>query len=111
MTAFQKGNENYYAEQIFQDIIIDPNAIAVENSFITIFPNPADDYMTIQWDKSQKVSSIRLYDIKGDEVSDGVWGIGYGVSVDIKTMPKGEYIVVVYGEKGEILKAEKVIKN
>ena len=111
MTVFQKGNENYYAEQIFQDIIIDPNAIAVENPFITIFPNPADDYMTIQWDKNQKVSSIRLYDVKGNEVSDGVWGIGYGVSIDIRTMPKGEYIVVVYGEKGEILKAEKVIKN
>ena len=111
MTAFQKGNENYYAEQIFQDIIIDPNAIAVENPFITIFPNPADDYITIQWDKSQNVSSIRLYDVKGNEVSDGGLGIGYGVSIDIKTMPKGEYIVVVYGEKGEILKAEKVIKN
>ena len=111
MTAFQKGNENYYAEQIFQDIIIDPNAIIVENHFIKIFPNPADDYITIQWDKSQKVSSVKIYDVKGNEVSDGGLGIGYGVSIDIKTMPKGEYIVVVYGEKGEILKAEKVIKN
>ena len=81
------------------------------NTHIRIFPNPADDYMTIQWDKSQNVSSIRLYDVKGNEVSDRVWGIGYGVSIDIKTMPKGEYIVVVYGGKGEILKTEKVIKN
>ena len=111
MEALQSGNENYHPEQIFQDIIIDPNAIAVENPFITIFPNPADDYITIQWDKSQNVSSIRLYDVKGNGVSDGGLGIGYGVSIDIKTMSKGEYIVVVYGEKGEILKAEKVIKN
>ncbi|MDI9357048.1 MAG: T9SS type A sorting domain-containing protein, partial [Chitinophagaceae bacterium] len=86
-------------------------AIAVENPFITIFPNPADDYMTIQWDKNQKVSSVKIYDVKGNEVSDGGLGIGYGVSIDIKTMPKGEYIVVVYGEKGEILKAEKVLKE
>ena len=111
MEALQSGNENYHPEQIFQDIIIDPNAIAVENPFITIFPNPADDYITIQWDKSQKVSSVKIYDVKGNGVSDGGLGIGYGVSIDIKTMPKGEYIVVVYGEKGEILKAEKVIKN
>ena len=40
MEALQSGNENYHPEQIFQDIIIDPNAIAVENPFYNHFPKP-----------------------------------------------------------------------
>ena len=83
--------------------------IEKENSAIRIYPNPANDYITIQTDKNQTISFVKVYDMMGD----WVMGIGYigndGISIDVKTLPKGEYILVMYGEKKEILKVEKVI--
>ena len=83
--------------------------IEKENSAIRIYPNPANDYITIQTDKNQTISFVKVYDMMGD----WVMGIGYigndGISIDVKTLPKGEYILVMYGEKREILKVEKVI--
>ena len=83
--------------------------IEKENSAIRIYPNPANDYITIQTDKNQTISFVKVYDMMGD----WVMGIGYigndGISIDVKTLPKGEYILVMYGEKKEILKVEKII--
>ena len=80
--------------------------IEKENSAIRIYPNPAKDYITIQADKTQKVSSVKIYDINGREVM-----VSNEVRLDIKTLSKGEYILVLYEEKGEVLKAEKIIKE
>ncbi|MDI9356553.1 MAG: T9SS type A sorting domain-containing protein [Chitinophagaceae bacterium] len=85
--------------------------VEIPNTSIRIFPNPANDYITIQYDKTQKIASAKVYDIMGY----GVMGMEYigkdGIPINIKSLPKGEYIIIVYGEKGEVLKAEKVIKE
>ena len=31
--------------------------------------------------------------------------------IDLKNVPKGEYVLILYGEKGEILKREGIIKR
>ncbi|MDI9355747.1 MAG: T9SS type A sorting domain-containing protein, partial [Chitinophagaceae bacterium] len=72
----------------------------------SIYPNPANDYITIQTDKNQKISSVKVYDIAGRIYELKV----KSYELDIKTLPKGEYIIIIYGEKGEVLKTEKIMK-
>ena len=81
------------------------------NSAIRIYPNPANDYITIQYDKTQKVASVKIYDMTGKSYELGIRNYELGLRIDLKTLPKGEYIIILYGEKGEVWKAEKVIKE
>ena len=81
------------------------------NPAIRIYPNPANDYITIQYDKTQKVASVKIYDMTGKSYELGIRNYELGLRVDLKTLSKGEYIIILYGEKGEVWKAEKVIKE
>ena len=81
------------------------------NPAIRIYPNPANDYIIIQYDKTQKVASVKVYDMTGKSYELGIRNYELGLRVDLKTLSKGEYIIILYGEKGEVWKAEKVIKE
>ena len=61
--------------------------------------------------KAQKVSSVKIYDMTGKSYELGIRNYELGLRIDLKTIPKGEYIIILYGEKGEVWKAEKVIKE
>ncbi|MDI9357031.1 MAG: T9SS type A sorting domain-containing protein, partial [Chitinophagaceae bacterium] len=63
-----------------------------------------------QYDKTQKVASVKIYDMMGRVVNVGAESL-LPLQIDIKALPKGEYIIILYGEKGEVWKAEKVIKE
>ena len=112
ITARQEGNAEHDLIIVQRNVtVVNPppatlTFIEKENDAIIIHPNPAKDYFTIQADKTQKVSSVKIYDINGREVM-----VSNEVRLDIKTLSQGEYIIIIYGEKGEVLKAEKIIKE
>ena len=116
ITAHQEAFAPYRAATARQTvIIIRPTSIPphpltpieTKNSAIRIFPNPTKDYITIQ--TNEKISSVKIYDMVGKSYELGIKNYELGSRVDIKILPKGEYILVIYGENGELLKAEKVI--
>ena len=117
ITAHQEAFAPYRAATARQTvIIIRPNPIPphpltpieTKNSAIRIFPNPTKDYITIQ--TNEKISSVKVYDMVGKSYELGIKNYELGSRVDIKILPKGEYILVIYGKNGEVLKAEKVMK-
>ncbi|MDI9356119.1 MAG: GLUG motif-containing protein [Chitinophagaceae bacterium] len=83
--------------------------IEKKNAAIRIYPNPANDYITIQTDKAQKISSIKIYDLIGVNYELKIMNYELSLRVDLRTLLKGEYIIIVYGEKREIVKSEKII--
>ena len=117
ITASQTGNEYYEpAKNVIQTLVVvsaqSPlTPIEKANVAIRIYPNPAQDYITIQTDKTQKVASVKVYDIMGKSYELGIRNYELGLRVDFKTLSKGEYIIILYGEKGEVLKSEKIIKE
>ena len=68
------------------------------NPAIRIYPNPANDYITIQTDKTQTISSVQIYDITGASYELSVMSYELGLKVDVRKLPKGEYIIKVYGK-------------
>ena len=77
----------------------------------SIYPNPANDYIIVSYHKTQRISSMKIYDVAGKNYQLTINNEELRIKVDVKTLPKGEYILIIYGEKGEVLKTEKVIKN
>ena len=117
--AIQLGNVAYLNAYKSQNITIVHSSVEnipltfteTPNEYIHIFPNPANDYITIQYDKTQKVASVKVYDMTGKSYELGIRNYELGLRVDFKTLSKGEYIIILYGEKGEVLKSEKIIKE
>ena len=112
ITAYQIGNENYlqgFALQTLaiQTTIINPlTFIGKENPAINIYPNPANGFITIQTDKNQKASSVKIYNLAGREIMNYSRNVIHSISTE--TLPKGQYIIIIYGETGVVLKAEKI---
>ncbi|MDI9357159.1 MAG: T9SS type A sorting domain-containing protein, partial [Chitinophagaceae bacterium] len=120
ITASQEANATYNPATAQQTVTVVSTTtptirpltpIEKGNSAIRIYPNPANDYLTIQYDKTQKVASAKVYDMTGKSYELGIMNYELGLRVDLKTLPKGEYSIILYGEKGEVWKAEKVIKE
>ena len=117
ITASQQANAQFNLAITRQTVtVISPNTVPnpiasteTSNASIRIFPNPANDYITIQTDT--RISSVKIFDITGVNYELGIMNYKLGFRMDLKVLPKGEYIIIVYGEKGEVLKAEKVIKE
>ena len=117
ITAYQTGNNFYNPINPLQILVkITPLILTPtqkNNTSITIYPNPTHDYITIQSNKTQNVSALKLYDMTGKyyelKMKSNEWNGTY--EIDLKTLVKGEYILVLYDETGKILKAEKITKN
>jgi hypothetical protein len=74
---------------------------------IKIYPNPAVEY--IQLDNTDGVSRIEIYNMVGTKVST------YNVNspddrFSVSELPRGLYLVRIYGRKGEILFTQRVSK-
>ncbi|MDI9355662.1 MAG: GLUG motif-containing protein [Chitinophagaceae bacterium] len=114
ITASQEGNIQFNSAIAQQTVTVTVGNIPLTsiekgNSTIRIHPNPSNDYITIQTDKAQKISSIKMYDLIGVSYELKVMSYELSLRVDLRTLLKGEYIIIVYGEKGEVLKIEKVV--
>ncbi len=70
---------------------------------INVFPNPASDYININ--TKEKIKSVYLYNASGIRVGK----YGDSKNIDIKSLPKGTYLVNINTENGNITK--KIIKK
>ena len=115
ITAIQDANAQYNSATAPQNVTISPTGTntltsrEIIKTSLLIFPNPTHDFITIQYHKNQKVASVKIYDLRGREVMHYVSPLNG--KLDIKNLPKGEYSIILYGEKGEVLKTEKIIKE
>jgi len=73
-----------------------------------VFPNPAASYFRVKSDKL--ISSIQIFDILGKPVIDQPADAS-DVMVNISNLNRGMYIVRIRGEKGEILKTQRLRKD
>ena len=78
-----------------------------ENTF-SVYPNPADDKITINLSKDATASSLTILNILGEEVYTGIPKAGT-TDIDISNFPKGIYLIRLQGEKGMTIR--KVVKE
>ena len=69
----------------------------------TIFPNPATDLITVK--SSEKINNIKIYSLEGSLLKD----VNNISSIQIKDLPKGNYIINISTEKG--FHSQKIIKK
>jgi hypothetical protein len=76
-----------------------------------IYPNPANDRVTIQQDtersRSDQIESIRITDLSGRAVASYPWN-GDNTSYDVSDLASGLYLLQVIGQEG-ILGMERLV--
>lgn len=71
---------------------------------MTVFPNPATDFLNIQWNENKSILNVKLFDITGKKVFSGMVDNNY--QLPIQVYPKGIYLVNI--SDGKTTKTEKV---
>ncbi len=80
-----------------------------KNNVFSMYPNPAKDVVTIQYDLDFNNASIELYDISGRSISQNLISSSIGeLQLNTSTYQAGVYIVVVK-QNNEILLQQKLI--
>jgi hypothetical protein len=69
-----------------------------ENSFISwnVYPNPADDNVTVEVSDDVLIDAIQLVDLTGRVVKDWTWNTGSKMNLEINDVPKGYFIIQLY---------------
>lgn len=86
----------------------DPKTIVLQrNAAMSVFPNPANEQLTITFDAKHEFSDIKFYNLLGQEVSADVKlseGEGFNVDADISNLESGVYILNADGKTERFVK-------
>lgn len=77
---------------------------------LKIFPNPTADIIRVQLD-AFKIIQLKVFSVTGQQLLSQNTDNEIVVNVDLSTLNKGFYYLVGYGEDGNIISMNKVIKN
>ena len=107
------GQINFYYET-YDDGVSPPASIndIKGNKDFSIYPNPFDNKINIQW-KGAKANQtkISLVNVLGQTVYNAAQNLNIGTNtLDIPNLTKGNYILLIQDEKGNIWKSQ-LVKN
>lgn len=69
----------------------------VNNSFFSIYPNPAENVINIASEKNMEIQEINIYNVEGRLV---INHSADSSAIDISALPKGMYILKILSKKG-----------
>ena len=80
-----------------------------ENS-ISLNPNPAKDYFTINNIGNEKISGITIYEISGKKVFDTKKSFENQINIDVSNFARGIYLVEIVSENKSKLTKKLILK-
>jgi hypothetical protein len=80
---------------------------------LSVFPNPASESVTLEWNALQGISGIRLADITGRIISASTTALpGSGsITIPIDYLDQGIYLVQLIDESGSIARTVRLLKS
>jgi polyhydroxybutyrate depolymerase len=84
------------------------NDIATEGPDVNMFPNPAGNFLTLRWNDSEEVTSIRIKDILGKEVLRVQVNGQNPITISTQKLNKGIYFSQMISGS-EVLYSRKII--
>jgi len=99
------GNVSTCTSTVTVERILGVDEIATDLSTVGIFPNPANDVITISNPQSITLEAIIVYDMTGRIVATHDIGrTGTEATINISTLQSANYIVIIKGAGGQIIK-------
>lgn len=110
VVMIDNGNNDKEVSATSSSVIIEsPDGVneLFNNNSITIFPNPANDFITISSARDFRDATFCIQNLLGDEVWNRKITLNSNqvITLDISSLPKGSYFFILKSEKG-IVKAK-----
>ncbi len=83
------------------------SGISNNNELISFYPNPADNYISLNILNNNKFHTLNIYDISGKKVLS--YRLAYNLLYEIKDLRKGVYFAHIIGDKKMVI--EKFVKK
>ena len=101
------GNTSTCSFELTIDSMLGVNDASFSNS-IQIYPNPADNFVTIS--SSQKIVKVVIMDGSGKRIQESKWDNSLTENtISVRHLPTGTYLIQIVGEKQTVVK--KLIKK
>jgi hypothetical protein len=81
---------------------------SLELKEITVFPNPANEQITINSTSINEIFNLQIVDAMGRVINKVSNLNDNNVQIDVRTLPVGNFIILLSSEKGKLLAVEKV---
>jgi len=83
----------------YSSFIMNVNLSIEDNAILNwnLYPNPANDIVTIQVNSNITVNQVTMTDLTGRVVKTIPWNEGSNLSFDVSELPSGMYVVTVQG--------------
>ncbi|MFT4662691.1 MAG: hypothetical protein ACI8XB_002984 [Patiriisocius sp.] len=100
-------NTDYHHSEYTPDVFLDKSSSgkkkyvpASETANVTVYPNPASDYLTVEMD-NLKDAILTLTDVGGKNVNTTICRGDYQEIVDTRSLTPGHYIITIATAEGE----------
>ena len=101
--------DNFLVRAAATDTLLQNDTFDVAATNFSVFPNPANDFVTISNSENISVNSISITDLNGRVVKQNTYSNGTNVQVNISDLSSGVYMMNITSDKGSVTK--KIIKN
>jgi Secretion system C-terminal sorting domain len=91
-------------------IEVGKKVVPVKEADVLMFPNPTSDFAEFYLNGNNTIQSIRVFDMRGREVSNSKNVNSKQARVDMTELPNGLYMAEVMTEQGRVVKKMQVIK-
>jgi hypothetical protein len=81
----------------YEGAIIDVNVSEIELTALSIYPNPSNDFIRLEWNKKPYQGKIELHSINGSSIQ-FLQGIQTNGNIDIRSLSSGMYVVKLVEE-------------
>ncbi|HVA99418.1 MAG TPA: T9SS type A sorting domain-containing protein [Bacteroidia bacterium] len=71
---------------------------------LTLFPNPATNALNVKTNFEAKDLTYQIYNVTGQEISEGNFDSGETNNIDISQLPSGMYMLIVHNTEGQFAK-------
>ncbi len=84
-----------------------------ETAYLAVYPNPASEHVTLEWNALQNLSGIRLADITGRIITTTISTFpGSGtLTIPVDYLEPGIYLVQLLDESGTVLKTVRLLRT
>jgi len=99
------GNVSSCTATVTVERILGVDDVATGLSTVGIFPNPADDFISISNPQSIALETVIIYDMTGRLVATyALRNTAAEATINISTLQSANYIVIIKGKEGQIIK-------
>jgi len=91
---YQVGDEDINMEQLLELEYPEPEPVGLSTNdlkMVSVYPNPADDYLFIDWEQSV-MASIIIYNVDGKQMHSGYYDRG---AIDVSKLSAGLYTIEI----------------